>query len=104
MEIVVEVEVGDSVARLGPLEDVLPAANDDIHAAESPDRYEHCATSKSNVQGNSPGPILRADLAERAVNEVDRILPSDWAAALLPRAVANNTGVHLRARCQIFER
>ena len=45
MEIVVEVEVGDSVARLGPLEDVLPAANDDIHATARPDRYEHCAAN-----------------------------------------------------------
>ena len=99
MEEVVEVGVRDGVARLGPGELLLPAlVEDDIDAAAEDVRWTVRVKYTSRHRASLPRPGTGADGQQRAVDEVNEVLLRDGAATLLPRAVADDLGVHLRAR------
>ena len=105
MEEVVEVGVRDGVARLGPGELLLPAlVEDDIDAATEDVRRIVHVENTSRRRAGLRGPGARADRQQRAVDEVDEVLLRDGAATLLPRAVADDVGVHLRERVQVSMR
>ncbi len=77
MEEVVEVGVGDGVARLSPIELLVPALKKDVHVT---------------------GEVALAEGGEGAVDEVDEVLLRDGAAAVLPRTIADDLGVDLPER------
>ena len=92
MQEVVEIEVGNGVAGLGPVEKgAPPILEQGVDAAvKGSDHF-----SLQCDRHDAPRPVVGSNLAQGAVDEVDVVLLGDGAAVRCPGAVADDASIEL---------
>ena len=92
---VVEIEVGNGVAGLGPVEKgAPPILEQGVDAAEK----ESDHVSLQCDRQDAPRPVVGSNLAQGAIDEVNVVLLGNRAAVGLPGAVADNASIELKYR------
>ena len=95
VQVVVKVRVRESIARLRPAQEGLPALKENNVGAAAEGVRNDIGQSLTGSSRRSPRPVALAGLVHGAVDEVDEVLLGDGAPSRSPRAVTDDAGIEL---------